>query len=147
MEIERKWLVKDVPAEVSERAGTRIEQAYLTSQRDGPEVRIRRRDGHCTLTVKSTGNLERTEVELAISDTDFSELWPLTDGRRLVKTRVDYPLSRDLLAEIDTFDDRALILVEVEFAGGEDAREFVAPGWFGRDVTDDPAYKNRNLAQ
>lgn len=147
MEIERKWLVTDVPAEVSERAGTRIEQAYLTSQRDGPEVRIRRRDGHCTLTVKSIGNLERTEVELAISDTDFNELWPLTDGRRLVKTRVGYPLSRDLLAEVDTFDDRALILVEVEFASGEEAREFVPPGWFGRDVTDDPAYKNRNLAR
>ena len=97
--------------------------------------------------IKSTGNLERTEVELAISGTDFNALWPLTDGRRLVKTRVDYPLSRDLLAEVDTFDDRALILVEVEFASGEQARAFVPPRWFGRDVTDDPAYKNRNLAR
>jgi adenylate cyclase len=147
MEIERKWVAEAVPAGVCERTGTRIEQAYLTSERDGPEVRIRRRDGHCTLTVKSAGTLERTEVELAISGTDFAALWPLTNGRRLVKTRVEYPLSSDLVAEVDTFDDRALILVEVEFASGEQAREFVPPGWFGQDVTDDPAYKNRNLAR
>ena len=147
MEIERKWVAEAVPAAARERAGTRIEQAYLTSERDGPEVRIRRRDGQCTLTVKSAGTLERTEVELAISSTDFDALWPLTDGRRLLKTRVEFPLSRDLVAEVDTFNDRALILVEVEFASGEQAREFVPPEWFGRDVTDDPAYKNRNLAR
>ena len=71
MEIERKWVAEAVPAGVCERTGTRIEQAYLTSERDGPEVRIRRRDGQCTLTVKSAGTLERTEVELAISGTDL----------------------------------------------------------------------------
>jgi CYTH domain-containing protein len=91
MEIERKWVAEAVPAWVCERTGTRIEQAYLTSERDGPEARIRRRDGHCTLTVKSAGTLERTEVQLAISGTDFDALRPLTNGRQLVKTRVELP--------------------------------------------------------
>jgi len=63
-----------------------------------------------------------------------------------VKTRIVHPLSNGLVAEIDTFEDRALLLVEVEFTRVEQAGEFVAPAWFGRDVTDDPAYKNRNLA-
>jgi CYTH domain-containing protein len=38
------------------------------------------------------------------------------------------------------------VLVEVEFARAEQARAFVAPAWFGRDVSEDPAYKNRILA-
>ncbi len=146
MEIERKWLAKALPAEVAQGERTRIEQGYLTSGRDGPEVRIRRRESRCTLTVKAAGDLARTEVELPLARAEFDALWPLTDGRRLVKTRVTHPLTCELLAEIDMFEDRALVLVEVEFASIERAREFVAPDWFGREVTDGPAYKNRNLA-
>ena len=56
------------------------------------------------------------------------------------------PAGDGLVAEIDDFEDRKLVLVEVEFTSEQQARAFVAPWWFGRDVTDDPAYKNRNLA-
>ena len=52
VEVERKWLAESRPAEADWRTGTRIEQGYLTSERDGPEVRIRRRAGRCSLTVK-----------------------------------------------------------------------------------------------
>ena len=146
VEIERKWLAESRPAEVTGRTGTRIEQGYLTSERDGPEVRIRRRAARCSLTVKGAGDLARTEVELPLSVREFDTLWPLTQGRRVLKTRVVCPLAHGLVAEIDDFEDRKLVLVEVEFTSEQQARAFVAPSWFGRDVTDDPAYKNRNLA-
>jgi adenylate cyclase len=146
VEIERKWLARSRPAEVTGRTGTRIEQGYLTSERGGPEVRIRRRAGRCSLTVKGAGDLARTEVELPLSVHEFDTLWPLTQGRRVLKTRVERPLAHGLVAEIDAFEDRKLVLVEVEFTSEQQARAFVAPSWFGRDVTDDPAYKNRNLA-
>ena len=146
MEIERKWLAEKRPSELIGRTGTRIEQGYLTSERNGPEVRIRRRAGRCSLTVKGTGDLARTEVELPLSARQFETLWPLTQGRRVLKTRVVCPLAHGLVAEIDEFEDRELVLVEVEFTSEQQAHAFVAPSWFRRDVTDDPAYKNRNLA-
>ena len=39
-----------------------------------------------------------------------------------------------------------LIVAEVEFDDPWGAESFVAPYWFGREVTDDPAYKNQRLA-
>ena len=146
MEIERKWLAGALPADVARMAGTRIEQGYLTSTADGPEVRIRRRADRCTLTIKGAGGLARTEIELPLSVPQFEALWPLTEGRRVSKTRIVHPLAPGLLAEVDVFEDRTLVLVEVEFDSVEQARAFVAPAWFGCDVTDDPAYKNRSLA-
>ncbi len=34
----------------------------------------------------------------------------------------------------------------MEFASAADAAAFVPPDWLGRDVTDDPRYKNKKLA-
>jgi CYTH domain-containing protein len=146
MEIERKWLGGALPDEVAHASGTRIEQGYLTAGADGAEVRIRRRDGDCWLTVKGAGELARTEVELPMSAEQFEVLWPLTEGRRVLKTRILVPLAHGLTAEVDVYEDRELAVVEVEFASVEQAREFAAPAWFGGEVTDDAAYKNRNLA-
>jgi adenylate cyclase len=147
LEIERKWLAGALPGDVAQREGTRIEQGYLTSESDGAEVRVRRRADRCSLTVKDAGDLARPEVELPLSGRECDTLWPLTNRRRVVKTRVVHPLEGRLVAEIDRFEDRALVLVEVEFAIVEQARGFVPPEWFGREVTGDPAYKNRNLAR
>jgi CYTH domain-containing protein len=147
MEIERKWLAGTLPEDVGRAAGTPIEQGYLTAGADGPEVRIRRRDGDCSLTVKGAGELARTEVELPLSLEQFESLWPLTEGRRVLKTRILAPLGAGLTAEVDVYEDRALVVAEVEFESVEQAREFAAPPWLGREVTDDPTYKNRNLAR
>jgi CYTH domain-containing protein len=35
----------------------------------------------------------------------------------------------------------------VEFASEEEAAAFRPPGWFGPEVTDDPRYRNRSLAE
>ena len=40
-----------------------------------------------------------------------------------------------------------LIVAEVEFDSVEASEAFDAPGWLGREVTDDPAYTNRVLAE
>ena len=39
-----------------------------------------------------------------------------------------------------------LIVAEVEFDDPWGATAFIAPYWFGREVTDDPAYRNQRLA-
>lgn len=39
-----------------------------------------------------------------------------------------------------------LVVAEVEFLSEEESEKFIAPDWFGADVTDDKKYKNKNLA-
>ena len=53
-----------------------------------------------------------------------------------------------LTAELDIFHGmhNGLILVEVEFPSVEVADAFVAPAWFGEDVSADPRYRNSYLA-
>lgn len=147
LEIERKFLVSRLPADVAEHPSRELRQGYLVATPEGLEVRVRATDGVPVLTIKSAGSLTRVEVEVPIGGEQFSALWPLTDGRRIEKRRTRYPLA-GLIAEIDEFAGAlaALRLVEVEFASEEAARAFEPPPWFGREVTGDARYKNRNLA-
>ncbi len=53
-----------------------------------------------------------------------------------------------LTVEVDVYagDLEGLLTAEVEFPDEATAREFSAPEWLGRDVTDDERYANRALA-
>jgi CYTH domain-containing protein len=146
VEIERKFLVSEVPAGSFETSS--IRQGYVAIAADGGEVRVRDRDGACWLTVKHGKGVVREEHETQISPELFSALWPATEGRRVEKRRMLVPLEGDLVAEVDVFGGAlaGLVVAEVEFPSAEAATAFAAPGWFGRDVSDDHAYKNQSLA-
>jgi adenylate cyclase len=145
VEIERKFVVADTPDPLPE--GERIEQGYLAIAPDGVEVRIRRRDGRSTMTVKSGPAHVRVEEELDIDDRRFEALWALTEGRRVAKTRHLVPLGDGLEAEVDVFQDpEGLLLAEVEFPTEEASAAFTPPGWLGREVTGDATYANQSLA-
>lgn len=150
-ELERKWLVREAPAEVRAAQGEPIEQGYLAAEEGGGEVRLRRRAGRCFITVKSTGGLVRRELETELSAEQFEALWPATEGRRVEKTRRVVELSEhpgDLRLELDEYAGQlaGLWVVEVEFPDEESARVFRAPAWFGEEVTDRDEYRNRSLA-
>jgi adenylate cyclase len=148
VEIERKWLVREVPAELRAARGRPIRQGYLALEPDGCEVRLRDDDGNRSLTVKSAGSLSRQEVDVPLSADQFGELWPLTAERRIEKRRICHRLDEEALAEIDVFEGALapLVLAEVEFVSEAAAERFQPPSWMAREVTDDPRYKNRNLA-
>jgi adenylate cyclase len=103
------------------------------------------------LTVKAGRGLSRTEVEVPISAEQAEALWPHTAGRRIdkIRHRVALGASTDLVAEVDLYAGEldGLCTVEVEFASAADAGAFVAPDWFGRDVTDEPGWTNAALAR
>jgi CYTH domain-containing protein len=145
-EIERKWLVSEVP-NISESSAEEIRQGYLMVAPDGSEERVRERAGVFYFTRKGVGSLERTEEEQQIPRHEFLSLWEKTDGRRVEKTRYRIPYE-GLTIEVDVYRGAlaGLVLAEVEFSSLREAQKFSPPGWFGREVTDDPAYKNRNLA-
>jgi CYTH domain-containing protein len=145
-EIERKFLVAGPLPEglVAEP----IRQGYITAASDSAEVRLRQKGEACFLTVKSEGGLVRDEYEIAIGAAEFETLWPLTEGRRVEKTRSRGRLAGGLEFELDIFEGHLapLMLVEVEFPSEAAARAFVPPDWFGEDVTGDRRYRNRTLA-
>ena len=116
---------------------------------DGTEVRVRRRDANAWLTVKSGGGRARVEEEIEIDGERFERLWPLTEGRRIEKTRYEIPVGDDLVIELDVYagDLDGLVIAEVEFDSEEAAEAFAAPDWLGPDVTEDLRYKNQRLAR
>jgi adenylate cyclase len=145
MEVERKFLLSERP-ELP--AGKRIEQGYVALDPAGAEVRVRRKGDQHTLTVKSGAGLVRGEEELALSAEEFDRLWPLTDGRRVVKTRHLVELGDGLTAEVDVYEGslEGLLVAEVEFPDEAAAGVFDAPQWLGSDVTGDKRYANQSLA-
>ena len=146
VEIERKFLPVRLPDGVA--AGERLEQGYLAVAPDGTEVRIRRRAGRSTLTVKSGPAHVRVEEELEIDDRRFEALWALTEGRRIAKTRHLVPLGNGLTAEVDVYAEAldGLLTAEVEFGSSEASAAFAPPDWLGAEVTGDARYANQSLA-
>jgi CYTH domain-containing protein/CHAD domain-containing protein len=144
-EIERKWLVREIPAAAAgEKA---IEQGYLALDERG-EVRLRRIGDETLLTAKSGNGEVREEVEVPIDPRDFEALWPLTAGRRVRKMRRYLSLPGGRRAEVDLYGGSLdwLRTVEVEFDSQIEADRFLAPAWFGEELTGDPRYANRALA-
>jgi adenylate cyclase len=146
MEIERKFLVSDLP-DLEGREEVAMEQGYLTLADAGAEVRLRRSGEELLLTVKGGKGRERAEVELGLTEEQFGELWELTEGKRLVKTRLSAPLGT-LEVEVDVFGGEldGLVIAEVEFPDESTADSFKPPDWFGREVTGEDAYLNESLA-
>lgn len=149
LEVERKWLISGKPpAEAFETPAERIDQGYLTIGADGAETRVRRRAGEFILTVKSGTGLVRNETSVNLTSAQFDALWPATAGARVEKSRHLLPGPGGSTIELDIYEGglAGLIVAEVEFSSTELAGEFVAPDWFGAEVTDDDRFKNHQLA-
>ena len=148
IEIERKFLVEHIPTDLASHPCDEIEQGYLAITGEGLEVRVRRYGRHRYLTIKSGAGRLRVEEEIEIDERRFGSLWPLTDGRRIQKRRYLIPAEDGRRIELDLYEGplAGLVTAELEFDSPAAAEAFVPPAWFGRDVTDDPRYKNRQLA-
>jgi adenylate cyclase len=163
-EIERTYLLDGMPALPYGTERLRIEQGYLPERdvnvsgeaADQPEGRLRRMtmpDGAVELehVVKRGSGLVRSEDQFPITPEAFERLWPLTQGRRISKTR--YRVACDdggerRVWEVDAFDDLNLVLAEVELPH-RDAKAPI-PDWLRphivREVTEEKQYRNYELA-
>ena len=146
MEIERKFLVKELPENLESYEQKRISQGYMCTN---PVVRIRRSNDEYFLTYKSKGLMAREEYEMPLSAEAFEHMLPKIDGILIDKIRYLIPLDETHTAELDVFQGilAPLRLVEVEFESIEDANAFVPPAWFGDDVTNSGEYHNSNLSK
>lgn len=146
MEIERKYLIHNLPENLETYPRKKIEQAYLCTR---PVVRIRKQDEDYFLTYKGGGMMVREEYNLPLNKEAYEHLKEKADGIILSKTRYLIPLENDLTIELDIFDSpyENLWLAEVEFSSEEEANTFIPPEWFGEDVTFSSAYHNSVLSK
>lgn len=146
MEIERKYLIKNLPEKLDTYPHDDISQAYISTD---PVIRIRKKNQNHILTLKSQGLLAREEVEMPISKESFLHLLNKKDGISIEKTRYKIPESHGYLIELDVFHGvyEGFIMAEIEFSDMESANSYEAPEWFGKDVTLDSRFHNSNLSK
>ena len=146
MEIERKYLVRQLPGPLNDHPCRAITQGYLNTD---PVIRIRQDNDSYELTYKSKGLMARQEYTLPLTREAYEHLLPKVDGILISKKRYLIPLASGLTIELDLFDKELspLILAEVEFDTEEAANKFTPPEWFGEDVTYSTEYHNSVLSQ
>ncbi len=147
LEIERKFLLAELPTPLNLDDSVPIQQGYIALTPDSREVRVRRKGEGCYLTVKVGRGLTRQETEIDIDEAQFAALWATTADARLDKIRHHYPWGEHLI-EIDQYQGALapLLVAEVEFESEQASRDFRPPPWFGEEITDDLRFSNYNLA-
>lgn len=143
MEIERKFLVKVLPS-LKNAPASHIVQGYISLN---PETRVRKRDEKYYLTIKGEGDIVRIEEERELDPIEGENLFSQVRSYLVEKTRYIVDIGKHK-AELDIYEGRlkGLIVVEVEFETIEDAKTFVAPSWFGEDISKNKEYRNKVLA-
>lgn len=146
MEIERKFLIRTLPANIECYPHKEFEQAYLCTE---PVVRVRREGEEYVLTYKSKGLMVRKEENLPLTKEAYEHLREKADGTVIIKTRYFIPERDHLTIELDVFhgNHEGLILAEVEFPTVDIAQGYQPPEWFGEEVTFSDAYHNSNLSK
>lgn len=145
MEIERKFLIKEMPKDLESYDFHIIEQAYLTVK---PTIRVRREDDNFYMTYKGSGLMSHEEYNLPLTEEAYITLRQKADGNIITKKRYLIPYEKYTI-ELDVFAEpfAPLVIAEVEFPSVEEAECFTVPKWFSEDVTDDPQYYNANMSR
>ena len=150
MEIEKKFLVNELPVNLSKYEIWEIEQCYLCT---APTIRIRKKNDSYILTYKNhvpsaDALCVAEETELPLTKKAFEHLKKKCDGRCIQKSRYRIPYEKWVI-ELDVFhgDYEGFHLAEVEFPSIEESKMFQPPSWFGKDVSGDYHYSNSYMSQ
>ena len=172
VEIEKKFLVKELPDNLEKYSFHRIEQAYLNVS---PAIRVRREDDEYYMTYKGIrggdpDNIGQTEYNMPLTAEAYEHLATKADGNVIRKKRYLIPLNDDafdeaaletdpdlekavktgmIKIELDVFEApfEGRVLAEVEFPSEETARIYHPAEWFLKDVTGDRAYSNASMSR
>lgn len=151
-EIERRFLLTQVPSDFVFHASYYTQQAYVRiDETSGIEERVRYRltpDGNATFLHcrKQGSGLTRLETETPLSVLEFGQGLVNRIGSQIIK-RVFYELHDLRWIEFHIFQShRPLMMIEVEFKSEAEATSFQPPDWFGREVTTDSRYNSASIA-
>ena len=149
LEIERKFLINGFPIGLELISEVDIEQGYLSFD---PELRIRKAVDKYTgkeefwMTLKGEGDLTRNEIETPISSDFYYDTADFLDVRMIQKEYRKYKLGPWKLevSLVDPGTDWEFYYAEIEFPTEQDAKDFVVPAYFGREITFNEDYKMKN---
>ena len=144
VEIERKFLVSD-DSWRTDAQGQKIQQGYL-SRNDATVVRVRIYGEQAFLTVKGKQvGITSPEFEYEIPLADAAAMLEFAEGALVEKTRYRVEHAGHTW-EVDEFEglNRGLILAEIELDSEDEL--FSLPSWVGREVSQDPRFKNSRLS-
>lgn len=148
IEIERKFLVKNVDFIEKSIKGKKLIQGYLNTH---PErtIRIRIADEKAFITIKGKANASgttRLEWEKEIPKCEAEQLLPLCEPFLIEKIRYEVPFGGNVF-EVDVFEGnhKGLILAEIELPN--ENMLFEKPHWLGQEVTGDKRYYNSFLSK
>ncbi len=147
MEIERRFLIKDLPKDYDKYPVRHICQAYLNTS---PAIRIRQDNDRYYMTYKGKrqGLLGVEEYNLPLDQASYEHLLTKADGYVISKRRylIDH---QGYTIELDIFDGvhAPLIIAEVEFPSEAQALDYQPPSWFSTELTGKRGYSNAYLSQ
>ena len=146
-EIERKFLVVSDAFKAQATKQYEIVQGYLCKE-SGKTIRVRIRDAHAFLTIKSSKlrtGIGKFEWEREIDLDDAKELMQLCLPNPIIKTRYIIPINEERKWEVDVFHGHkeGLVLAELELGSEDEA--YTRPEWLGEEVTGQPQYYNANM--
>ena len=146
MEIERKFLVAQLPDNLDNYNCRHIEQGYLSTK---PVVRVRRDNDDYYLTYKGSGMMAREEYNLPLTKDSYEHLIKKADGNIITKKRYEIPDGNGYTIELDIFEGafNGTVIAEVEFNTIEEADNYIMPEFFTEDVTNNPEYHNSNMSK
>ena len=152
IEVEKKYLIskKDLPKDLKKYPHYTITQGFICIN---PVIRVRQCKNNYYLTIKYSldkSDLTRFEKEMKIDKTTYNALLKKCEGIILKKERYLIPYNvknKKYVIELDVFKNeyKGLFYAEVEFENEKEAKSFVSPKWFTKDVTGIKMYNNAML--
>ena len=148
LEIERKFLVKNLDFKKKSFAAYHLKQGYISFDKNAT-VRIRITDEKAFITIKGKSNkngTSRFEWEKEIDILEANSLFNLCKEGIIEKQRF-LVKNGNFTFEVDEFygENEGLILAEIELKNENDF--FDKPSWLGNEVTGNKKYYNALLSK
>ena len=139
IELEKTYLVKEVPKNLKDCKFKEIIDVYIPKDSEHPKLRLRKNGGKFEMTKKEPidgiDSSCQKEQTIVLTETEFNALNEL-EGKRVRKLRYCYNYN-GRTAEVDVFQDllKGLVLVDFEFEIMEDKDNFKISDFCLADVT------------
>lgn len=150
-EVEKKYIVSEIPEYLSIGDSREIHQTYLAIGKE--EVRLRKIINpdfeQFVLTIKKGSGLTRNEFEIEISKESYQQLLIDKKVTPLIKKRTRFEIENQCY-DLDVYLNYPvsnLMTVEIEFESEIEASKYHGLEWFGQDITYNKKFKNQNLWQ
>jgi CYTH domain-containing protein len=152
--MERKFLIKNKSKFSNCIKTVYIEEFYISEhsnikvRKESDAYSKRKLSERYMIIITSYDHLsEKEHIEIKdISYNTYADLSNIKFGKKIEKLRRYYQIN-NVIVKLDEYQSIPdLIIADIKFDSGEDAKDFIQPEWFGEEITSYSKYSNRNLS-